>query len=47
VDALGLIDPVIEALLRAPAAEMARMREVLPRILTYGRPHARPRLINL
>ncbi len=45
--ALGLADPVVEALLRAPAAEMARMLEVLPRILTYGRPNARPRLINL
>ncbi|AJE40506.1 Imm10 family immunity protein [Streptomyces nodosus] len=42
---LGLTDPVVEILLRAPAADVARMREVLPRILTYGRPDARPRLI--
>ncbi len=47
LDALGLADPVVEALLRAPAEDVARMREVLPRILTYGRPDARPRLVNL
>ncbi|WP_405686193.1 Imm10 family immunity protein [Streptomyces sp. NBC_00057] len=43
---LGLTDPVVEALLRAPAADMTRMREVLPRILAYGRPDARPSLIT-
>ncbi|GAA3771249.1 Imm10 family immunity protein [Streptomyces chiangmaiensis] len=47
LDALGLADPVVEALLHAPAADVARMREVLPRILTYGRPDARPRLVEL
>ncbi|MFJ8110117.1 Imm10 family immunity protein [Streptomyces sp. NPDC096132] len=47
LDALGLADPVVEVLLRAPAADVARMREVLPRILAYGRPDARPRLIKL
>ncbi|MER6115638.1 Imm10 family immunity protein [Streptomyces sp. NPDC001743] len=47
LDALGLTDPVLEALLRAPAADVARMREVLPRVLAYGRPSARPQLINL
>ena len=46
LDDLGLTDPVIEALLRAPEEESARMREVLPRILRYGRPEARPRLIG-
>ncbi|MGV9989401.1 Imm10 family immunity protein [Streptomyces sp. NPDC003374] len=47
LDALGLADPVVEALLRAPAADVARMREVLPRILVYGRADARPSLIEL
>ncbi|MFF3937492.1 Imm10 family immunity protein [Streptomyces phaeofaciens] len=47
LDALRLSDPVVEALLRAPAADVARLREVLPRILEYGRPDARPRMINL
>lgn len=47
LDALGLADPVVEALLRAPMADVARMRKVLPRILAYGRPDARPRLIKL
>ncbi len=46
LDDLGLTDPVIEALLRAPAEDLARMREVLPRILRYGRPEGRPRLIG-
>ncbi|MFI6207008.1 Imm10 family immunity protein [Streptomyces sp. NPDC051041] len=44
---LGLTDPVVEAVLRAPAADLSRMREVLPRILKYGRPDARPSLIKL
>jgi hypothetical protein len=43
---LGLTDPVVEVLLRAPAEEITRLREVLPRILTYGRPDARPRLVT-
>ncbi|GGS88355.1 hypothetical protein GCM10010254_05310 [Streptomyces chromofuscus] len=47
LDALGLADPIVEALLRAPAVDVARMREVLSRILAYGRPGAHPRLINL
>ncbi|MEU4596379.1 Imm10 family immunity protein [Nocardia sp. NPDC023988] len=42
---LGLSDAVVEALLRAPEAELARLREVLPRVLAYGRPESRPRLI--
>jgi hypothetical protein len=46
LDDLGLTDPVVEALLCAPAEDLARMREVLPRILQYGRPEARPRLIR-
>ncbi|MFE5005153.1 Imm10 family immunity protein [Streptomyces sp. NPDC056696] len=46
LDDLGLTDPVVEALLRAPAEDLARMRAVLPRILQYGRPEARPRLIS-
>ncbi len=47
LDYLGLPDPVVEVLLRAPAADIARMREVLLRILAYGRPEARPELITL
>jgi hypothetical protein len=46
LDDLGLSEPVIEALLRAPAEDLGRMREVLPRILAYGRPDARPRLMT-
>lgn len=45
LDDLGLTDPVIEARLRAPAAQLARLRAVLPRILAFGRPAARPRLV--
>ncbi|WP_063024925.1 Imm10 family immunity protein [Nocardia niwae] len=45
LDDLGLTDPVVEALLRAPAADVARLRAVLPRILIYGHPDTRPRLI--
>ncbi|MFB7719190.1 Imm10 family immunity protein [Nocardia sp. NPDC056100] len=41
---LGLDDHIIEAALRAPAADLARLREVLPRILSYGRPESRARL---
>ncbi|SNR86361.1 Imm10 family immunity protein [Actinacidiphila glaucinigra] len=47
VDALGLEAPIVEAVLRAPAPEVARMLEVLARILTYGRPDARPLVISL
>lgn len=47
LDALGLTDPVVEALLQAPAADVARMREVLPRILAYGRPDACPSLVTM
>jgi hypothetical protein len=46
LDDLGLRDPVVEALLLAPAADVARMREVLPRILAYGRLDARPSVIT-
>ncbi|MFB7400496.1 Imm10 family immunity protein [Streptomyces rubiginosohelvolus] len=43
---LGLVDTVVEAQLRAPAADVARLRDVLPRILAYGRPDAHPRFIT-
>ncbi|MFF4520239.1 Imm10 family immunity protein [Streptomyces bluensis] len=46
LDDLGLADPVVEALLLAPAEDVARMREVLPRILEYGRLDARPSVIT-
>ncbi|MFR9758031.1 Imm10 family immunity protein [Streptomyces sp. TR06-5] len=46
VDDLGsLSEPIVEALLRAPAEDVARMREVLPRILAYGRPDAGPKVM--
>ncbi|MFE1443500.1 Imm10 family immunity protein [Streptomyces sp. NPDC058739] len=44
---LGLTDPVVEALLRAPQEDVARMREVLSRILAYGRPEARPSRVGV
>ncbi|MYV51345.1 Imm10 family immunity protein [Streptomyces sp. SID3212] len=47
LDDLGLADPVVEALLRAPAADVARLREVLRRVLAYGRPDARPAVVGL
>ncbi|MGI5250087.1 Imm10 family immunity protein [Actinacidiphila glaucinigra] len=47
LDALGLDEPVVEAVLRAPAADVSRMREVLARILAYGRPDARPLVVSL
>jgi hypothetical protein len=47
LDALGLTDPVVEAVLRAPAADVARMREVLLRVLAHGRPGARPGRVAL
>ncbi|MDQ0600253.1 hypothetical protein QF037_004598 [Streptomyces canus] len=40
--ALGLDDAEIEAVLEAPAEDIARFREVLPRVLAYGREDARP-----
>ncbi|MEU0163473.1 Imm10 family immunity protein [Streptomyces sp. NPDC006261] len=45
LDDLCLDDPVVEAVLRAPDEDVARMREALTRILTYGRPDALPILI--
>ncbi|WP_274561081.1 Imm10 family immunity protein [Streptomyces spiramyceticus] len=44
---LGLDEPVIEVVLRAPPEDVGRMRDVLPRILAYGRPAARPFLVEL
>ncbi|WP_103513273.1 Imm10 family immunity protein [Streptomyces sp. SM13] len=44
LDDLELEDHVIEVVLRAPAEDVARLREVLPRILEYGRLDARPKL---
>lgn len=40
--ALGLHDAEIEATLEAPAEDIARFREVLPRVLAYGREDSRP-----
>ncbi|MEU4091591.1 Imm10 family immunity protein [Streptomyces sp. NPDC026673] len=46
LDALGLEAPTVEAVLRAPAPDVARMLEILARILTYGRPDARASVIS-
>ncbi|MFE6227983.1 MULTISPECIES: Imm10 family immunity protein [unclassified Streptomyces] len=43
---LGLNDPVLEAVLHAPAEDVARMREALKRILAYGRPGAVPIVLD-
>lgn len=42
LDALRLEDAEIEAVLEAPAEDIARFREVLARVLAYGREDARP-----
>ncbi|AIV34001.1 MULTISPECIES: Imm10 family immunity protein [Streptomyces] len=47
LEALFLDDPVVEAVLHAPAADIARMREALTRILTYGRPDALPIVVGV
>ncbi|TQS25552.1 Imm10 family immunity protein [Microbispora sp. KK1-11] len=44
---LGLDDPVIEAVLDVPEADVKRMREVLRSIFSYGRADARPVLVDL
>ncbi|MFJ3213522.1 Imm10 family immunity protein [Streptomyces flaveolus] len=46
LEALFLDDPVVEAVLHAPAAEVAHMREALTRILAYGRSDARPIVVG-
>ena len=45
--ALGLEDTEIEAVLEAPAEDIARFREVLPQVLAYGRKDARPERIEI
>jgi len=47
LDNLGLDHPVIEAVLQAPSDDVDRMRTVLRRVLSYGRPEARPTRIEL
>ncbi|MEU3664340.1 Imm10 family immunity protein [Streptomyces sp. NPDC032940] len=47
LEALFLDDPVVEAVLQAPAADVARMREALTRILAYGRPDALPIVVGV
>ncbi|MDA2813165.1 hypothetical protein O4J56_21140 [Nocardiopsis sp. RSe5-2] len=44
---LDLDDPVVEAELRAPEEDVARFREVLSRVLAFGRPEARPVVTGL
>jgi hypothetical protein len=47
LEALFLDDPVVEAVLHAPAADVAHMKESLTRILAYGRPDALPIVIGV
>lgn len=47
LDELGLEDAEIEAVLEAPAEDVARFREVLARILAYGREDARPTRVDV
>ncbi|WP_436736588.1 hypothetical protein [Streptomyces sp. BBFR102] len=45
--ALGLADGEIEAVLAAPAADVARFREMPASVLAYGRADARPARVAL
>ncbi|MEU0589778.1 Imm10 family immunity protein [Streptomyces sp. NPDC006132] len=47
LEALFLDDLVVEAVLHAPAADVAHMKEALTRILAYGRPGALPIVIGV
>jgi hypothetical protein len=47
LEALFLDDSVVEAVLHAPAADVARMKEALTRILAYGRPGALPIVVGV
>ncbi|MGP3636470.1 hypothetical protein ACTU45_24465 [Streptomyces sp. 24-1644] len=42
-----LNEPVVEAVLRAPAEDIARLPEVCTRLLAYGRPTAPPSRVDL
>ncbi|MCX5231184.1 Imm10 family immunity protein [Streptomyces sp. NPDC006553] len=46
LDDLELEDARIEAVLDVPAESIEEMREVLAKVLTFGREEARPRLIG-
>ncbi|MFI8324197.1 Imm10 family immunity protein [Streptomyces sp. NPDC085529] len=45
LDDLELDDPVVEAVLRAPAEDIARLKDALRHILAYGRAAALPIVI--
>ncbi|MFJ8637067.1 Imm10 family immunity protein [Streptomyces sp. NPDC093568] len=45
--ALDLEDAEIEAVLEAPAEDIARFREVLPQVLAYGREDALPARVTV
>ncbi|MFF8266524.1 Imm10 family immunity protein [Streptomyces sp. NPDC016562] len=47
LDDLELEEAKLEAVLDVPAESMDEMREVLAKVLTFGREEARPRLIGL
>lgn len=47
LEALGLPDPEIEAIIEADDESIERFRNALRRILAYGREDARPRVVHL
>lgn len=47
LEALFLDDPVVEAVLHAPAADIAHMKQALTRILAYGRTDALPIVVGV
>ncbi|MGW4194125.1 Imm10 family immunity protein [Streptomyces sp. NPDC005004] len=47
LDDLGLDDPEIEGELAVPDEDIERLREVLARVLAFGRAGARPRRVDL
>jgi hypothetical protein len=47
VETLGIADPVIEAVLIVDDPAIERLRRGLRRVLAYGRPDARPAVIQL
>ncbi|EMF02325.1 hypothetical protein J7W19_09175 [Streptomyces mobaraensis NBRC 13819 = DSM 40847] len=47
LESLGLDDAEIEAVIEAPAGDVARFRETLSHVLAYGRADARPARVVL
>ncbi|WP_307853800.1 Imm10 family immunity protein [Streptomyces tagetis] len=47
LEALGLEDAEVEAVLDVPDEDIGRLRDVLARVFAHGRESARPRLVGL